>query len=106
MTEILIQIYMALVPIGLGIVVAMVKKILKQTREEQKANKEGTMLLLRVALIELHDKYTNEDSIPSYAYDNYCDIHASYKILGGNGMADKMKSEVDKIPIRKKRGCT
>ncbi|WP_243126949.1 hypothetical protein [Hominisplanchenecus murintestinalis] len=44
------------------------------------------MLLLRVQLIEYHDKYMKLGSIPSYAYENFVEMYQAYHELGGNGM--------------------
>lgn len=60
------------------------------------------MLLLRVQLIEYHDKYCAMGIIPSYSYQNFCEMFEAYRALGGNGMILKMKKEVDELEIRKK----
>lgn len=77
-------------------------KRIKEEREIRAANNRGTMLLLRVHLIEYHDKYTRKGSIPSYAYQNFNDMYSAYHALGGNGMVTKMKQEVDSLRIVKK----
>lgn len=59
------------------------------------------MLLLMVQLIEYHDKYCALGYIPSYAYQNFCEMFEAYRALGGNGMIIKMKQEVDELEIRK-----
>ena len=66
------------------------------------ANSRGTMLLLRVQLIEYHDKYTAVGHIPSYAYENFCEMYEAYHTLGGNGMITKMKREIDELHLKKK----
>lgn len=66
------------------------------------ANSKGTMLLLRVQLIEYHAKYTALGTIPSYAYQNYCEMYAAYHELGGNGMVTKMKQEIEELHIKRK----
>lgn len=40
----------------------------------------------RVQLIEYHDKYMKLGEIPSYAYQNFCEMYDAYHALGGNGM--------------------
>lgn len=77
----------------------------KRIAEEQKkrdANSEGTMLLLRVQLIEYHDKYMRLGSIPSYAYENFCEMYKAYHNLGGNGMITKMKKEIEELHLKRK----
>lgn len=47
----------------------------KKTKERPgRANNRGTMLLLRVQLIEYHDKYMEQGNISSYAYDNFIEM--------------------------------
>ena len=59
------QTYTISLPILLGDIVWLLKK----QKKDRDANSRGTMLLLRVQLIEYHDKYMALESIPSYAYE-------------------------------------
>ena len=54
--EILIQTYTIVLPVLLGYIVWL----LKNQKKDRDANSKGTMLLLRVQLIEYHAKYTAE----------------------------------------------
>lgn len=96
--QILFSIYSVLLPILTGYII----KLLKDQKKERDANAKGTMLLLRVQLIEYHDRYVASGSIPSYAYQNLCDMYKAYHELGGNGMIEKMKAEVDNIHLERK----
>lgn len=58
-----------------------------------------TMLLLRVQLIEYHDKYMKLGEIPSYAYENFEEMYEAYHKLGGNGMITKMKEEIEELHL-------
>ena len=91
MKSILIQTYLVALPIVLGYIVWL----LKQQKKSRDANSKGTMLLLRVQLIEYHAKYTKLGEIPSYAYQNFCEMYDAYHALGGNGMITKMKHEIE-----------
>ena len=95
MKSILIQTYLVALPIVLGYIVWL----LKQQKKSRDANSKGTMLLLRVQLIEYHAKYTRIGEIPSYAYQNFCEMYDAYHALGGNGMVTKMKHEIEEIHI-------
>ena len=55
MKEFLLQTYTVVLPIMLGYIVWL----LKQQKKDKDANSKGTMLLLRVQLIEYHDKYVS-----------------------------------------------
>lgn len=71
MKEFLLQTYTIILPIVLGYIVWL----LKQQKKDKDANSKGTMLLLRVQLIEYHDKYMKLGEIPSYAYDNFVEMY-------------------------------
>lgn len=76
--------------------------LLKQQKKERDANSRGTMLLLRVQLIEYHDKYMALGKIPSYAYQNFCEMYEAYHELGGNGMVTKMYEEIHELHLNRK----
>lgn len=90
--------YEITLPIALGLMV----HFLKEQKSDRKANTTGLMLLLRVQLIEYHDKYVKAGEIPSYAYENFCEMYAAYHELGGNGMVTKMFEEVKQLHIKTK----
>ena len=75
---------------------------IEQEQKQREANSRGTMLLLRVQLIEYHDKYMRLGEIPSYAYENFNEMYDAYHALGGNGMVTKMKQEIDELHLKKK----
>lgn len=98
MKEILIQTYTIALPIVLGYIVWL----LQRQKRDRDANSKGTMLLLRVQLIEYHDKYMEQGNIPSYAYDNFIEMYEAYHELGGNGMVTKMYEEIRELHLKKK----
>lgn len=98
MKELLFQTYTIALPILLGYIVWLLKK----QKKDRDANSKGTMLLLRVQLIEYHDKYMRLGSIPSYAYENFCEMYNAYHKLGGNGMITKMMHEIEELHLREK----
>lgn len=98
MEQLLIQTYIAAVPVILGYIVW----ILKNQKKDRDANGKGTMMLLRVQLIEYHDKYISKGEIPSYAYENFCEMYEAYHDLGGNGMITKMFNEISELHLKQK----
>lgn len=114
--EFLLQTYMIALPIFLGYIVWLLqeqkKKQLQDAKERdariaeekevREANSAGTMLLLRVQLIEYHDKYMKLGEIPSYAYENFCEMYKAYHRLGGNGMVTKMMHEIEELHLKQK----
>ena len=102
MENLLLETYSIALPIVLTALMGYIVWLLKQQKKDRDANSKGTMLLLRVQLIEYHDKYTILGSIPSYAYENFCEMYEAYHELGGNGMITKMKEEIDELHLKKK----
>lgn len=96
--SILHDIWTVILPIGMGYIIALLRKQRKQSDARSKA----TMLMMRIQLIEYHDKYVEQKSIPSYAYDNFIEMYDVYHELGGNGMVTKMKDEIDDLHLGKK----
>ena len=89
-----------------GVLLTIVKNLMDENKKlkaerEQKdaAMQEGMMLLLKIKLIEYHDKYMSADDIPSYVYDNFDEMYKVYETLGGNGMVKHMKESIDKLRI-------
>ncbi len=97
--DILVQTYYISLPIVLGYIVWL----LQNQQKTRGANSKGTMLLLRVQLIEYHDKYMERGSIPSYAYDNFSEMYKQYCALGGNGMVKKMYDDIKRLKIENKK---
>lgn len=100
MEEILIKILDIVLTALMGYVVYLLKK----QKKDRDANSKGTMLLLRVQLIEYHDKYMAQGDIPSYAYENFVEMYESYHELGGNGMITKMYQEIQELHLANKKG--
>lgn len=96
------QTYITALPIILTALMGYVVWMLKNQKKDRDANSKGTMLLLRVQLIEYHDKYMRLGSIPSYAYENFCEMYNAYHKLGGNGMITKMMHEIEELHLREK----
>lgn len=93
-----------------GVLTFLVKTLLTENRklrekkreEDEKVNtaiKEALVCLLRVKLIEYHDKYVALDYIPSYAYDNWTKMFEAYTLLGGNGLIKAMNDDIEKLQI-------
>lgn len=102
MENFLLETYSIALPIVLTTLMGYIVWLLKKQKKDRDANSKGTMFLLRVQLIEYHDKYTILGSIPSYAYENFCEMYEAYHELGGNGMITKMKEEIDELHLKKK----
>ncbi len=102
MNDFLMQTYLVALPIILTALMGYIVWLLKKQKRDRDANSKGTMLLLRVQLIEYHDKYMRIGEIPSYAYENFNEMYDAYHKLGGNGMVTKMKQEIEELHLKKK----
>ena len=100
--DLLLQTYLVALPIILTALMGYIVWLLKKQKRDRDANSKGTMLLLRVQLIEYHDKYMRLGEIPSYAYENFIEMYDAYHKLGGNGMVTKMKQEIEELHLKKK----
>jgi len=98
MKDALLQTYVIALPILLSYIVW----ILKRQKKDRDANSKGTMLLLKVQLIEYHDKYMKLGEIPTYAYTNFVEMYEAYHELGGNGMITKMYQEIQELHLKSK----
>jgi len=81
-------------------------KRLRQSRREENEKKESSMQegvtsLLRVQLIEYHEKYATKGSIPNYAYENWEKMYHAYRGLGGNGMLLQMDEDIRDLEFKK-----
>lgn len=94
--DILIKTYAIILPLVLGYII----KLLQSQKKTRENNSKGTMLLLRVQLIEYHAKYMALGEIPSYAYQNFVDMYETYHDLGGNGMVTKMYEEIHDLHLK------
>lgn len=100
--DLLLQTYLVALPIILTALMGYIVWLLKKQKRDRDANSKGTMMLLRVQLIEYHDKYMRLGEIPSYAYENFNEMYDAYHKLGGNGMVTKMKQEIEELHLKKK----
>ncbi len=93
-----------------GVLVFILQSVIKENRElkkkkdeadtnEQKAVKEGVLCLLRAQLIIYHEKYTRNGSITPHGLESWQHMYKAYKSLGGNGMIEHMKEEIEELHI-------
>lgn len=73
--------------------------LLKQQKKDRDANSKGTMLLLRVQLIEYHEEWTKRGYITRHGLQNFIEMYDAYHALGGNGMVTHLLEEVRELQI-------
>ena len=93
-----------------GILVYILQSVIRENRQLRQSKKQheqeretalsnGVLSLLRIQLIEYHDKYMTRSNIPLYVYENWDDMYSSYKALGGNGSIKRMNDDIQKIRL-------
>lgn len=98
------QILVAVLTVILTPLMGYIVWLLKEQKKDRTAQEKGIMLLLRVQLIEYHDKYMRKGKIPTYAFQNFEDMYEAYHELGGNSMAEKMHEEINELRLQQKDG--
>lgn len=88
--------------VSLPVILGYIVWLLKNQKKDRSANSKGTMLLLRVQLIEYHKEYMDKREIPTYAYQNFCEMYDAYHELGGNGMVTKMYEDIKELHFKTK----
>ena len=96
MKEILLETYTIVLPILLGYIVWLLKK----QKRDRDANSKGTMLLLRVQLIEYHEEWMARGYVTKNGIENFLEMYNAYHALGGNGMVTHLLEEVNELPIK------
>lgn len=89
-----------------GSLIFLIENLIKENqqlknakKDSEKAVSDGVMTLLKIQLIEYHDRYMKDGKIPSYVYDNFDEMYSAYEALGGNGMVKHMKDDIDKLRV-------
>ena len=96
MKEILLETYTAASPVILGYIVWL----LKRQNRKRDANSKGTLLLLRVQLIEYHREWMERGYSTKHGIENFMEMYEAYHSLGGNGMVTHLLEEVKELPIK------
>lgn len=89
--------YSTAFPLIMGYVV----KTIKDIKEAKDAGKQADMLILRLILIDMHDKYTTQGYISRNAYDTFDEVWELYtNKYKGNHLTQRFKEEVNELEIR------
>ncbi len=100
MKEFLVQTYIIALPIVLTALTGYVVWLLQSQKKDRNANSKGTMLLLRVQLIEYHAKWKERNYVTKHGLENFLEMYDTYHALGGNGMVTELLNEVKELPIK------
>lgn len=75
----------------------------EENEKKEVAMQEGLTSLLRVQLIDYHEKYVTKQSIPNYAFENWEKMYFAYTRLGGNGMVIQMDEDIRELEFDTKK---
>ena len=104
-------VYSALASLAVAILAFLLQQKIKQIndlkkeRDELKSKKDeafksGLLALLRVALIDAHEKYMQKEHISTHGYQNWVLMYKAYTGLGGNGMIIAMNEDIESLQIK------
>lgn len=95
-------IFSAVLGMVVGILTAKINRHtdeVEKLEKRQKAGNDALKCLVRKSIIDLHDQHVNQ-GVPMTVerIHELTELHESYKILGGNGVIDKIYEELMNIP--------
>ena len=78
---------------------------LKRERELQRTSHEtaienGMVCILRKHLMDEHESCMEKGFITPQQLESGLAMYHAYKALGGNGMVDHMKDDIERLPLR------
>jgi len=86
--------------VGLPIVLTYLAYSMRQSKKARAKNSCATMLLLRVQLMQYHDKATNRGHISQNELQTFLDMKNVYNALGGNCFVEQLSNEIKMLPIK------
>lgn len=72
----------------------------QQEADRMKALENGVVCLLRKELIADYEKWMEKGYITQTALEHGLHMYDAYKSLGGNGMVEQMKEDIQELPIK------
>lgn len=82
-----------------AIVNALIEIYKNRTGAKRNAD-EGIMFALLYCLQQYGEKLITKGEMTSEEYKQFIQMYKTYKKLNGNGFAEKLKSDVEKLPIK------
>lgn len=104
MSKLILETYYILLPIVATALIGWVGYLLKDQKKKeddrdvkQKAQNTAIMLVLRYMLQRYHGEYKLQGKITYSQYKNWQEIYETYRILGGNSIAEEWNEEVEEM---------
>lgn len=104
-------VWSALASLVVAMLVFILQGVIRENRElrrkqedhktqRQEALENGVLCLLRAKLMEYHSKYVERQSVTPHGLQLWLQMYKAYKDLGGNGMVEHMREEIEELHIR------
>lgn len=101
MRESLVSIIQVTYTTLLPLVLAYIVKTVKDIRISKDTGREADVLILRLILVDMHDRYMKQGYITNQGFMTFTEIWELYhEKFKGNHLTDKFKKEVESLPIR------
>ena len=104
MSKLILETYYIFLPIVATALIGWVGYLLKDQKKKeddrdvkQKAQTTAIMLVLRYMLQRYHGEYKLQGKITYSQYKNWQEIYETYRILGGNSIAEEWNEEVEEM---------
>lgn len=104
MSKLILETYYILLPIVATALIGWVGYLLKDQKKKeddrdvkQKAQTTAIMLVLRYMLQRYHGEYKLQGKITYSQYKNWQEIYETYRILGGNSIAEEWNEDVEEM---------
>ena len=94
--ELLADIFYIVATITLPYVIALIRKLLKT----RKADSRGTMILLRIQMIQYHAKCMERGFITKHGLQNFLEMYDIYHNLEGNGFVERLRKDLKALPFQ------
>lgn len=89
--------YTTLLPLVLGYIV----KCIKDIKESKNIGKEADMLILRLILIDMHDRYIKQGYVTNQGFVTFNEFWELYhEKFKGNHLTEKFKKEIEALPTQ------
>lgn len=76
-------------------------ELIKNRSGAKKNADKGIMFSLLYCIQAYSDKLLAKDNIDLEDYKQFEEMYSVYKAMGGNGYLDKVKKEIDALPVKK-----
>ncbi|MEG0825891.1 MAG: hypothetical protein RR404_00285 [Bacilli bacterium] len=88
-----------------GILISATTYLIKKTTDYKKtlqSTTKGVQVLLKTKIIEHYNLYKQRNGISIYEKELVNELYKEYHNLGGNGVIESLKEQIDELPLSSK----